>query len=341
MPRDDYPGLTEAIKARYEEEGPEKLAQEFGCSIEIVCSRAKTRGLKSKNRSKRAAESKLTEKQKKIKEAVRSRYAQEGAGPIAREFGVSVQSVHAIAFRMGIKSENHREHLRDSFIENTDNCNIHAFDEPFSDEALYFLGLIWTDGSVSWDPPLHELRLTLTEPEWDLLEACQSFLGIQGHMTERHRQREHVKWQKTLHVGNIRLVQRLVDLGIVPNKSNLDLPHPSWVPDAQFHHWARGWFDGDGSMTYGGVQNLSTPRLYWYGTKQATEHVAKKIAELADVSTKEIYRCHEHLDATWGVQWSNWRDVRKIILWLHQDGGTYALRKHDRPLAQARAPVEP
>ena len=343
MPDKYPPGLVEAMKQRYEAEGGAQLASDFGCPVSTVYELAKKLKLKSKNRYKNiasskttAAESRKTDGQRALEKAILERYAVEGVKQIAAEFGVSEDKVTMYAFKNGIKSLNHRKHLLASFIENTDNCNAAAFNLPLSAEAAYFLGLLWADGSVRLEPPTHTVSLTLTEDEWHLLEAYQRFLEVKDHIYDVKVEEGH-KPQRSVSIGNKRLVEQIDALGVKQNKSNLDLPHPECISDDIFHHWARGWLDGDGSTTYGGKQGLKTPRINWYGSRSAVFHLTRKIAELSCAKLQKPYLNNPKLtDKCWGVGWSGWGDVRKILLWLHKDGGTYAFRKHDRPLAQAR-----
>lgn len=347
MPDEYPPGLREAMLLRYEDEGGKKLAADFACPVSTVYELAKKLGIKSKSRWKNiatsktiAAENRKTDEQRALDSAILARYAEEGVKKIAVEFGVSEDKVAMRAYKLGVKSLNHRKHLVESFVANTDNCNSTAFDLPLTAEAAYFLGLLWADGSIRWQPPVHTVNLTLSETEWHLLEAFQKFMGVDGHIhnVKVRKGKEGHKRQKSVNIGNKRLVEQIVALGVKQNKSNLDLPNPDCISDDIFHHWARGWLDGDGSISYGGVQDLPTPRIMWYGTETAVRYLAKKVADLACARPKEPYLSNKRLtDKCWGVGWSNWMDVRKILLWLHQDGGTYAFRKHDRPMAQARA----
>ena len=338
-PRDMHPGLTDAIIRRYEEEGPSKLAQEFGCPIDVVRARANYRGLKSLNRGKHGSETKKKNRSDlwhSLANAIRSRYPIEGAHPIAADFGVKPQRVYTIAYRLGIKSTNHRANLVESFIANTKNCNAAAFDAPISNEAAYFLGLLWADGCIEWCPSTstHKVRLDLTEPEWHLLEAYKSFLCVEGHI-RNVRTKEGNMRQQSVYLGNKRLVRRLVEIGIEQNKSNRYLGHPAGIPDEVFNHWARGWLDGDGSLYYGKKKPLRTPRIVWYGSKPAVEHIGEKISELVGVPRKPVYQSRKNCEC-YGVRWAAWKDVRKLLLWLHRDVGTYCHRKHDRPLLQLR-----
>ena len=337
------PGLTEAIHQRYENEGGAQLALDFGCPVAAVYELAKKLGIKSKSRWKNIAKTKTTnaefhktDQQRALERAILERYATEGVKQIATEFSVTEDKVAMLAFKLGVKSLNHRKHVAASFNENTNNCNADAFALPLSAEAAYFLGLLWADGSLRLRPPVHTINLTLSETEWHLLDSYHSFLG----MTDRLRDvpvKLGQKRQRSVSVGNKRLVEQLDRLGIKQNKSNLDYPEPTCITDDIYHHWARGWLDGDGSISYGGKQNLKTPRVSWYGSRAGVFSLESKIAELTGARRKEPYICAKKVsDKCWGVGWSNWIDVKKIVLWLHQDGGTYAFRKHDRPLAQAR-----
>ncbi len=337
------PGLTEAIHQRYENEGGAQLAIDFCCPVATVYELAKKLGVKSKSRWKNiartktiAAESRKTDQQRALEKAVLERYAEEGVKQIAAEFGVGEDKVATLAFKLGVKSLNHRKHLLTSFIENTDNCNADAFALPLTPEAAYFLGLLWADGSLRLEPPVHTINLTLSETEWHLLDSYQAFLGMTDRLRDVQVKPGH-KRQRSVSVGNKRLVEQLDNLGIKQNKSNLDCPIPDCITDDIYHHWARGWLDGDGSVSYGGKQNLKTPRITWYGSRVGVFRMGSKITELTGARLKEPYICAKKVsDKCWGVAWTNWADVKRILLWLHQDGGTYAFRKHDRPLAQAR-----
>jgi hypothetical protein len=343
-PPDRYPGLTEAIIARYEAEGAAQLMQDYGCPKSEIYERARKLKIRSKNRwrliadkKKQAAESRKTDVDRAFEKAILERYPTEGTKQIAAEFGVSNDKVASIAYKLEVKSLNHRKHVVDAFIANTDNCNAKSFDLPLSAEGAYFLGLLWADGSIRLQPPVHTVTLTLSETEWHLLESYQQFLGLVGHDHDVRMKNPSHKRQRSISVGNKLLVEQIVARGILQNKSNIDVPHPDCIPDNIYHHWARGWVDGDGSISYGGRQCLKTPRISWCGTKQAVTHLAHKIHELSGAREKQPHLSNKKItDKTWCVGWSNWIDVRRILLWLHQDGGTFAYRKHERPIQQAR-----
>jgi hypothetical protein len=143
------------------------------------------------------------------------------------------------------------------------------------------------------------------------------------------------KWQTELVFSSKILTEKLMARGLLPRKSYINPPPMTCISDDLYHHFARGWLDGDGSIAYGKKNRLPTPVIRWYGSKDAIHDFGRKISNLVGVSFKNPYPTHNTLtNKCWGVAWAAWKEVSRIVQWLHKDGGVYAPRKHDIPRKQ-------
>lgn len=91
---DQFQGLNEQIKVRYNSEGPEKLALEFGTNKPVVVQRARKLGIRANNKESSCIELDL---------AIKERYYEEGPKKLAEDFGVSKVFVTYRAGRLGIQ----------------------------------------------------------------------------------------------------------------------------------------------------------------------------------------------------------------------------------------------
>jgi len=325
VPLDKYPGLTEAIRLRYAKEGPEPLALKFGVSRATVCSRASRRGIKFVNRWKVIERTKLRNNPRLAERVrvVKDRYETEGPRTLAKELGVPVTRLYSMARERGLYYRN---------------CWEEAFAEPLTSHAVYFLGLLWADGGIRWKetvPRCHSLAISLVESEWELLYALRDFLRVTGHIGKPYRKQENHKWARCFYLGNKRLVQSLLDRGIIPNKSNIKSVQPSGISDSLYGSFARGWIDGDGSVQR--LPGKKVPELRWFGSHLAVETLQNTISRLCEVPKHKIQRERGCFRVAWGAK----KDVEKIFRWLHADLGPYSRRKHNRYLTESESQTEP
>ena len=113
------------------------------------------------------------------------------------------------------------------------------FFDTWSSDMAYVLGLLFTDGCVS-----KAGTVALSINDLDLLEAVR--LAMQS--THKIELSKHQKNLYVFHFARENMVQRLNELGLVPNKS-LTVKFPD-VPFEYVPDFLRGVFDGDGSVFF-------------------------------------------------------------------------------------------
>lgn len=122
-------------------------------------------------------------------------------------------------------------------------CNIksraYEVDENFfnkinSESKAYFLGLIFSDGSISGQ------RLSIASNDQDLIRDCKKLIKSEVPIYQ-------YKNSFMLIIGNRNIYNALRSLGVLERKSWKEYGLPS-IPKTLMWHFLRGVFDGDGSF---------------------------------------------------------------------------------------------
>ena len=126
------------------------------------------------------------------------------------------------------------------------------FFKQWSAEMAYVLGLIYTDGNLSFNTSESGYKLGILSFGQKYKELVEKFLNlIECDAKIRFRKRREFKTTTAgelyyFSIGNNDLAVDLIKLGITPNKS-LDMKFPE-IPNEYLRHFVRGFFDGDGSV---------------------------------------------------------------------------------------------
>ena len=159
--------------------------------------------------------------------------------------------------------------------------NVKTYDETFfekidTEQKAYWLGFIYADGCVvknhSKDKEGRQLKkyslsIELAEKDKDHLikfakTICLNFDESMLYSRERKIYYDHLDEERTygmnaFQVSSKKIVEDLIELGCVPNKSLiLKFPTEKQVPKNLWMHFIRGYFDGDGWINNDGKNNL-------------------------------------------------------------------------------------
>lgn len=121
------------------------------------------------------------------------------------------------------------------------------FFKKWTPEMAYVLGFFTADGNMIKNKKgAHFIEFQITDG--DLLKEIKKILDSNHKITKRKRS-DKQKISYRLQIGSKEIFNDLLKLGLTPNKSKtIDLPD---VPDKYFSHFIRGYFDGDGCITFG------------------------------------------------------------------------------------------
>jgi len=139
---------------------------------------------------------------------------------------------------VGIRSRFHfsRKHVLDETV----------FNQIDTEEKAYWLGFLYADGCVYASKKGRMFHLTISDKD---LEHIAKFKSIFHTTIPLHH---FVKKKHTgLFVWSKRIYEDLIKLGCHSQKSmTLAWPTESQVPKEMMRHFLRGFFDGDGSVTF-------------------------------------------------------------------------------------------
>lgn len=133
------------------------------------------------------------------------------------------------------------------------------FDVIDTKEKAYFLGILYADGCNSTENNL--VRIVLTAKDKPLLERlsseiynCHRPLSLRkGKWFEDNGKRYKRKDSYCLSISNKHISKKLNEYGLVKAKS-LKVTFPEYIPDELTSHFIRGYFDGDGSISFSSNQ---------------------------------------------------------------------------------------
>jgi len=122
------------------------------------------------------------------------------------------------------------------------------FFKKWSLEMAYILGYFAADGSM-YANPRGSKYITFSSIDRKILEKVKQSLNSKHKIALRKRYNENWKDSFTFQIGSKEMYSDLVKLGFMQNKARrFHLPK---VPKKYMNHFIRGYFDGDGSITYG------------------------------------------------------------------------------------------
>jgi len=193
--------------------------------------------------------------------------------------------------------------------------NHNAFDE-LTPEALYWIGMIFTDGHIEQK---HEASIDLTLHNEDIehLYKFKEFLG-----TTREVKKDKGDCSR-LRVNSKQLRDRLVNLGFTHNKSTSIVPHELLKHSRDF--W-RGCIDGDGGIYLHKSKTGTSPQVFLCGTAETVLEFAIFCTDYIDISDKipskapgnNFYRISYY-----------GQDAIRIANYLYKDTDLYLQRKYD------------
>ena len=201
--------------------------------------------------------------------------------------------------------------------------NEHFFDEVCSEEIAYTLGLLYADG---WVEKTHTFGIELLEHDKDILEKIK--IAMQSDQTLYTRvQKINNKIKYTLRIHRKYMVECLKKLGCIERKSlTLEFPSHSIVPEKYMHHFIRGYFDGDGSVSKGvNVKVNFTGNTKFIITLR--DYLSKKSGLNAN---KPNFGKNKETKAFCTMEWSGRGNAKKLFKYLYKDATIYGNRKFNK-----------
>ena len=122
------------------------------------------------------------------------------------------------------------------------NYNENYFEKIDTKDKAYFLGFIFADGCVIFDPIKYRYKLTIKIHSKDKHILDSLISSINGEMMVWENKTEFSQ----VSLSGKKIVSDLIKLGAKPNKT-FDLQYPD-IDEKLEKHFLRGYFDGDGCV---------------------------------------------------------------------------------------------
>lgn len=190
-----------------------------------------------------------------------------------------------------------------------------------TEEKAYWLGFLYADGYV-YSNIGYAVEVTLKQEDKDHVRKFKDAVGYSGELEKKciELNQKHFPAIR-LTLCSKKMVQDLIQQGCFQNKSlELTFPVVQQVPDHLIHHFMRGYFDGDGSITTS--RQGKDLRFQILGTYDFLTGYEKML----NVSPKEPASTKSK---AFVVQHSGNRQVKKIYEYLYKDATVYLERKRN------------
>jgi hypothetical protein len=234
---------------------------------------------------------------------------------IARRLGfISNTPIYKLFKRRGLKA-------RKRYYKYTLNANI--FDDLNQEQASYWLGFIYAEGCTS-APNVFSLQSDIKDKEHlqkllDFLETNRPLLIYErkgssfNYYVERH--------VCTITICNNYLYARLRECGVVKARTKLHrLKHN--LPNEQFRHWLRGYFDGDGCAR-------KTQTLEFSGQHDLLRWIRLKMSKQIGTQINQTLNPYKNTSKIVALNYGGVYQSKRIADWLYKDATIWLKRKRE------------
>jgi hypothetical protein len=203
------------------------------------------------------------------------------------------------------------------------------FFDGWNSEMAYVLGYIYADGSLEDAFYIRGKYIRITSTDYDRIESIRTLMKS-WHTIVLEKQRKRGKQRFLLRIGNGKLFDALIQIGVTPQKS-FTMLFPS-VPRRYFGAFVRGYFDGDGcahvDVIHGRPKRLLT--IFTSGSKKFLESLHGRLQKDIGLIGNGLYK-HGSSIGTYQLRYST-RDSLKLFMLIYPRGLNKKLhlsRKYD------------
>ena len=186
----------------------------------------------------------------------------------------------------------------------------------------YVLGFFTADGNMVINKRgAHFISIEITDS--DILEKMKLVIGS-NHKISIRKRKVSLKTSYRLQIGSKEIFKDLVDLGLTPNKSKtIDLPK---IPIEHLSHFVRGYFDGDGNVSFGYFKKPDRKNKSYHLSTRFTSGSRLILNSLKLILSESIGTSGSmHVsEDTWRLIYSV-NDSKKLFTFMYGDGKVHEL----------------
>ncbi len=302
----DRLGQRHAAGARWNE-----LVSEFGHSFYILYNALKNVG----------AHKRFEYTEEQIVEAYRSG---KDMRMIKKEFHISPETAAEMVKRHGIKMRDNRKYPIDPGV-------LDSMDENLA----YFLGLFCADGWVH--KPLMSFGVCLHQDDEELLIKIREWMKTDRPFYRPKgggfKRSDDPSRCVNLHITHKEMCGKLAQHGLLDKKFNR-LSIPPTIPSHLIHHFVRGAFDGDGSIS---ITKRGQLVFNIAGYEPFIMEIAKTIEANVDIKAKvNFIQLNSDGSRFSAIKLSGNLQVPRLYEWLYRDATMMMDRKHGKFIRHQR-----
>lgn len=193
--------------------------------------------------------------------------------------------------------------------------------------------MMYADGNVIHRNYSYQIRLTLTKDDGYLVEELKKDMEATHKISiwKSHGYRNS-RPLKVLAISSRRMFEDLGRLGCYPRKSlTLEFPTVNQVPDHLMRHFMRGYFDGDGCITFKTVSTLARPYIQIEGTKEFLESLRGWLMTQGVSVPSPLNKRHKDKSTNaYNLRIHTKMDVKAVYQLFYDDATFWMKRKRDR-----------
>lgn len=223
-------------------------------------------------------------------------------------------------FKTLMRSQHQIGHSKNTTKNRKYNFNLNYFENIDSEEKAYWLGFLYADGYISYKG---YIRIALQEQDLDHIKKFRT--AIDANEIEI----KYVKKTKSYKIDccSIKMIRDLTKLGCCQNKSLiLKFPTIDQVPINLINHFMRGYFDGDGCISF----SNNTPSFSILGTKNFLNKYEDVLIQHTGYKKKNK-RIHNDSwnENTEAIVYSG-KKIEQIYNFLYNNANIYLERKYTK-----------
>lgn len=187
------------------------------------------------------------------------------------------------------------------------------FNKIDNERKAYILGLMYADGN-NFSSYKKKVSLVLHSKDRKLLDEVNRILGSERPIQESRN-------TCVLHINGRAISEQLTSLGCMPRKSLiLEYPLEEQVPMELSSHFIRGYFDGDGCISFG--------RKYKSASMVGTNKFLSKIVSiLKDIGIKATLSRRENISE---LRITSKLGIREFHDYIYKNSSIYLDRKNSK-----------
>ena len=221
------------------------------------------------------------------------------------------------------------EHVR-TYSENNRRygLNEHYFDSIDTPSKAYLLGMLYADGCNHVDH--YSIILSLQECDREVVEFMKNEIEYEGPLRTIDLEKKNHKHQNQCRIciNDQHMSLQLESLGVVQAKS-LIIEFPNFIPDELMPHFIRGYFDGDGSISYDEKRHKCHTKIA--GTKEFCSAVSEILTKMnCKHNIVHPKQCQD--SNTYVLQTCGNKSSLKLLSWMYDNDEFHMERKYQKYL---------